>query len=131
MAYQGETNVISFQASATITEFQLVKRDSNGYVLPCAANDDVPFGIAQRGAVSGDQVEVCVGGISFARAGDTLTLGTHQLLMPSDSVSGALVPYDGTDTNTQIACAEFIGSSSAVANDQILVIYRGAVGIQA
>lgn len=131
MAYQGETNVISFQASATITEFQLVKRDSDGYVLPCTSNEDVPVGIAQRGAVSGDQVEVCVGGISFARAGDTLTLGTHQLLMASGSVSGALVPYDGSVANTQIACAEFVGSSSAVTNDQVLVIYRGAIGIQA
>ena len=129
MAYQGETNVISFQASATITEFQLVKRDSNGYVLPCDADDDVPVGIAQRGAASGDQVEVCVGGISFARAGGTLTLGTHQALMAT--TSGQLIAYDGSGGGTQIACAEFIGSSSAVADDQILVIYRGAVGIQA
>ena len=129
MAYQGETNVISFQASATITEFQLVKRDSNGYVLPCNSDEDVPVGIAQRGAVSGDQVEVCVGGISFARAGGTLTLGTHQALMAT--TSGQLIAYDGSGSNTQIACAEFIGSSSAVADDQILVIYRGAVGIQA
>ena len=129
MSYQGETNVISFQASDTITEFQIVKRDSNGYVLPCDADTDVPVGIAQRGAVSGDQVEVCVGGISFARAGGTLTLGTHQALMAT--TSGQLIAYDGSGSNTQIACAEFIGSSSAVANDQILVIYRGAVGIQA
>lgn len=129
MAYQGETNVISFQASDTITEFQLVKRDSNGYVLPCDADTDVPVGIAQRGAVSGDQVEVCVGGISFARAGGTLTLGTHQALMAT--TSGQVIAYDGSGGSTQIACAEFIGSSSAVANDQILVIYRGAVGIQA
>jgi hypothetical protein len=129
VSYQGETNVISFQASATITEFQLVKRDSDGYVLPCNSDEDVPVGIAQRGAVSGDQVEVCVGGISFARAGGTLTLGTHQALMAT--TSGQLIAYDGSGSNTQIACAEFIGSSSAVANDQILVIYRGAVGIQA
>jgi hypothetical protein len=124
MSYQESQFLKSFEAAGTIGKFALVKIDANNKVVVCTAATDVPMGIAQRSVVSGDLVEVCLAGPSFAIAGGALTLGTHGLLMAS--TSGKLVALDTSGGGVQYSVAQFIHNETAADGDEILVYFRGA-----
>lgn len=124
MSYQESQFLKSFEAAGTIGKFALVKIDANNKVVVCTAATDVPMGIAQRSVVSGDLVEVCLAGPSFAIAGGALTLGTHGLLMAS--TSGKLVALDTSAGGVQYSVAQFIHNETAADGDEILVYFRGA-----
>lgn len=123
MSYQDSQFLKTFKCDAAVSKYALVKINSDNEVLECAANTDIPIGIAQRGGAAGDFIEVCLSGPSFAIAGGAITLGTHQLLMPA--ANGKLVAYAGGG-GTEYSVAEFIHNETAADNDEILVIYRGA-----
>ncbi len=123
MSYQESQFLKSFACGGTVGKFTLVKVNASNQVVECSANTDIPLGIAQRGGASGDLIEVCLSGPSFAIAGGAITLGTNQLLMPS--TSGKLVAYAG-GAGTEHSVAEFIHNATASDGDEILVLYRGA-----
>lgn len=124
MSYQESQFLKSFEAAGTVGKFALVKIDANNKVVVCTDPTDVPMGIAQRSVVSGDLVEVCLAGPSFAIAGGALTLGTHGLLMAS--TSGKLVALDTSAGGVQYSVAQFIHNETAADGDEILVYFRGA-----
>lgn len=123
MSYQESQFLKSFACGGTVGKFTLVKVNASNQVVECSANTDIPLGIAQRGGASGDLIEVCLSGPSFAIAGGAITLGTNQLLMPS--TSGKLVAY-ANGAGTEHSVAEFIHNATASDGDEILVLYRGA-----
>lgn len=122
MSYQDNQFLKTFACGGTVGKFTLVKINASNQVVQCSADTDIPMGIAQRGGASGDLIEVCLSGPSFAIAGGAITLGTHQLLMPS--TDGKLVAY-ANGGGTEHSCAEFIHNATASDGDEILVIYRG------
>ena len=119
MSYQELQFLKSFEAAGTIAKYALVKINANNKVVACTDPTDVPAGIAQRSVVSGDLVEVCLAGPSFAIAGGALTVGTSTLLMAS--TSGKLVALDTSGGGVQYSVAQFIHNE-----DEILVYFRGA-----
>lgn len=123
MSYQDSQFIKTFACASTVSKFALVKINSSNQVEHCTADTDVPVGIAQRGGASGDLIEVCLQGPSFALAGGTITLGTDLLLMPS--TAGKLIALDTSGAGTQNSVAQFIHNETASANDEILVFYRG------
>ena len=62
--------VKSFVAASTITEFDVVKFDTNGKIAQCAHSDagsTTILGIAQRGCAAGETTDVLVYGVSRAK----------------------------------------------------------------
>lgn len=123
MSYQELQFLKSFEAAGTISKYALVKIDANNKVVVCTDPTEIPMGIAQRSSVSGDLVEVCLAGPSFAIAGSAITIGTHSLLMAS--TAGKLVAFaDGAGTENSVA--QFIHNETAADGDEVLVYFRGA-----
>lgn len=101
MSFHEQSVYISAEAAEALTAFQLVKYDINGKIVKCAASTDIPCGVVQASCQSGEQVSICVQGLTNIIAGGVITAGTDNYLMPAAAgkavkfVSGANVNIIG------------------------------------
>ena len=119
----------TFIASSNLTEYQLVKVDVNGKVLPCSASTDLPIGVCQRSVSAGEPVEIIVQGETTAISGGVLISGSTHFLQ-SDA-SGRCVAYASADAGTQIIAGRWIptdAAASAAANQYIQIVFNPAIG---
>ena len=118
------SNLISFVASGTITEFALVSTDVNGKVAICTdPTDNNCIGIAQRACSAGEVVEVAIlGSVTRAIAGGSIAPATMSLLMAT--TAGKPIAWDGGAGNYAVAqVIPNINQASASDGEQILVAF--------
>ena len=128
MSRLSNSDVITLIAAEAITALQAVVIDSNGKAaLADTTTGEQVDGIAQRSASTGDAVEVVIFGRTKALAGDTLTAGTHSLLMV-ETATARLIPWaNGAGTEYAVARVIFNQNVTAYADgDEIEVIFTGA-----
>jgi hypothetical protein len=128
MSRLGNSDILTFEAAEAIVALQAVKIDANGKVaLADGTTGELADGIAQRSASTGDVVEVVVFGRTKALAGDTLTAGTHSLLMV-ETATARLIPWaNGAGTEYSVARVLFNQNATSYADgDEIEVIFTGA-----
>ena len=118
-------NMVSFIASGTITEFALVAVDGDGKVsVVTDSTSEAATGIAQRAASAGDAVDVIIGGLTRAIAGDAIAPETTSLLMAS--TGGKLIPFVKGSGNFSVArVIPNINHASPADGDQIKVVFTG------
>lgn len=124
-------NMVSFIAAEAITEFAAVSVDSAGkVVITDASTDEASVGIAQRACSAGDAVDVIVGGVSRAIAGDAIAPETTSLLMAE--TNGNLIPFVKGSGNFSIArILPNINHHSPADGDQIRVVFTGPSNYEA
>ena len=118
--------VVSYKADETITEFSLVSVKANGKLTTTeAATDARCIGVAQKAAVAGEMVDGVVSGLTRAIAGATIgALSAAPLFM---ATSGGKVTAHATSANYSIGrVVPNVNQTSAVANDQVTIIFTGA-----
>ena len=128
MSRLGNSDILTFEAAEAIVALQAVKIDANGKVaLADGTTGELADGIAQRSASTGDVVEVVVFGRTKALAGDTLTAGTHSLLMV-ETATARLIPWaNGAGTEYSVARVIFNQNATSYADgDEIEIIFTGA-----
>lgn len=91
MSFHEQSVYITAEAAEALTQFQLVKYDINGKIVKCAANTDIPCGVVQVSCQSGEQVSICVQGLTNVIAGGVITAGTDNLIMPA--AAGKVVKF--------------------------------------
>jgi hypothetical protein len=128
MSRLSNSDVITLIAAEAITALQAVVIDSNGKAaLADTTTGEQVDGIAQRSASTGDAVEVVIFGRTKALAGDTLTAGTHSLLMV-ETATARLIPW-ANGAGTEYAVARVIYNQNVTAyadGDEIEIIFTGA-----
>jgi hypothetical protein len=128
MSRLGNSDIITLIAAEAITALQAVVINSDGKAaLADGTTGEQADGIAQRSASTGDAVEVVIFGRTKALAGDTLTAGTHSLLMV-ETATARLIPWaDGGGTEYAVARVIFNQNVTAYADgDEIEIIFTGA-----
>jgi len=130
MSRLSNSDIRTFIAAEAITALQAVVIDSNGKVaLADTTTGEYVDGIAQRSVDAGDAVEVVVEGATKAIAGDTLTAGTHRLLMV-ETATARLIPWatgGGAPIQRSVARVIFNQNVTSYADgDEIEVIFTGA-----
>lgn len=128
MSRLGNSDIITLEAAEAITALQAVIIDANGKAaLADGTTGEQADGIAQRSASTGDVVEVVIFGRTKAIAGDTLTAGTHSLLMV-ETGTARLIPWaDGAGTEYSVARVIYNQNATSYADgDEIEVIFTGA-----
>jgi hypothetical protein len=128
MSRLGNSDIITLIAAEAITALQAVVINSDGKAaLADGTTGEQADGIAQRSASTGDAVEVVIFGRTKALAGDTLTAGTHSLLMV-ETATARLIPWaNGGGTEYAVARVIFNQNVTAYADgDEIEVIFTGA-----
>ena len=130
MSRLSNSDVITLIAAEAITALQAVVIDSNGKAaLADGTTGEQADGIAQRSASTGDAVEVVIFGRTKALAGDTLTAGTHSLLMV-ETATARLIPWatgGGAPIQRSVARVIFNQNVTSYADgDEIEVIFTGA-----
>jgi hypothetical protein len=91
-------NTHSFTAGAPIEKGRFVKL-SGGNVIHCAATTDVPLGVADDDAASGDPVTIILEGLCDVAVASALTVGTA---VKSDA-SGLAIAHSSTDPKSGLA----------------------------
>lgn len=105
----------SFEAEATITQFQAVKRGTSyNQMTPATAGDDV-FGIAQSAVSANEYVSVKKWGFTLAKAGTGWRSAGDKL---KSDANGDLV---ATTTLTDLVCGEAM--SDDVSDDEYGEVY--------
>ena len=128
MSRLGNSDIITLIAAEAITALQAVVINSDGKAaLADGTTGEQADGIAQRSASTGDAVEVVIFGRTKALAGDTLTAGTHSLLMV-ETATARLIPWaNGGGTEYAVARVIFNQNVTAYADgDEIEIIFTGA-----
>lgn len=128
MSRLGNSDIITLEAAEAITALQAVIIDANGKAaLADGTTGEQADGIAQRSASTGDVVEVVIFGRTKAIAGDTLTAGTHSLLMV-ETGTARLIPWaDGAGTEYSVARVIYNQNATSYADgDEIEIIFTGA-----
>ena len=128
MSRLGNSDIITLEAAEAITALQAVIMDANGKAaLADGTTGEQADGIAQRSASTGDVVEVVIFGRTKAIAGDTLTAGTHSLLMV-ETGTARLIPWaDGAGTEYSVARVIYNQNATSYADgDEIEIIFTGA-----
>jgi len=128
MSRLSNSDIQTFIAAEAITALQAVVINSAGkVVLADGTTGEQVDGIAQRTAAIGDAVEVVIFGRTKALAGDTLTAGTHSLLMV-ETGTARLIPWtNGAGTEYSVARVIFNQNVTSYADgDEIEVIFTGA-----
>ena len=117
-------NIVSFIAASTISEFNVVRFDADGKIATANSGSDKRIvGIAQRGGVAGDAIDVKISGITRAIAGAGITYNTNPLLMAG--ASGDLVTCTATNFPIARAIPNINQTSASGANEQIKVLFTG------
>jgi len=109
-------------AGGALSKFTLVKIDGSNEVTTAGATD-IPWGVVQVDAVSGDAVNICVRGLTSIVSAGVITLGTDHNVMAA--AAGQIQAYDGTAAGTQYALAHYKHNATAAANDEVLIDYLG------
>lgn len=91
MSFHEQSVYITAEAAETLTAFQLVKYDLNGKVVKCTASTDIPAGVVQVSCQSGEQVSMCVQGLTNVIAGGVITAGTDNYLQAA--AAGKVVKF--------------------------------------
>jgi len=128
MSRLGNSDIQTFIAAEAITGLQAVVINAAGKVaLADGTTGEQADGIAQRSVDAGDAVEVVIFGRTKAIAGDTLTAGTHSLLMV-ETGTARLIPWaDGAGTEYSVARVLFNQNATSYADgDEIEIIFTGA-----
>ena len=128
MSRLGNSDIQTFIAAEAITGLQAVVINAAGKVaLADGTTGEQADGIAQRSVDAGDAVEVVIFGRTKALAGDTLTAGTHSLLMV-ETATARLIPWaNGGGTEYAVARVIFNQNVTAYADgDEIEIIFTGA-----
>ena len=128
MSRLGNSDIQTFIAAEAITGLQAVVINAAGKVaLADGTTGEQADGIAQRSVDAGDAVEVVIFGRTKALAGDTLTAGTHSLLMV-ETATARLIPWaNGAGTEYSVARVLFNQNATSYADgDEIEVIFTGA-----
>lgn len=111
-------------AGGTLSKYTLVKIDAANQVTTAGATD-VPWGVVQTDAVSGDAVSICTLGLTYAISSGTITLGTHHNVMAA--ASGEIQAYDGTMGGIQYALGHYKHNATCAPNDEVLIDFRGVL----
>lgn len=109
-------------AGGTLSKYTLVKIDASNEVTTAGATD-VPWGVVQTDAVSGDAVSICTRGLTYVVSAGVITLGTNHNVMAA--ASGQVQAYDGSAGGIQYALAHYKHNATAAANDEVLIDYLG------
>ena len=122
----------TFVAGGAITEFALVSLDAaNAGKVKITENgtEKACVGIAQRAATAGEAVEVVTYGLSRAIAGGNITASTDPRLK---AVTGATGKVETVASGDFAVCRMIpnINQTTAVNNDQILVMFVGPVVVE-
>ena len=121
----------TFIAAGTIREYRAVSVDGNGKVVESAIGTDKAIvGIAQRAVTAGEAVDVVISGLTRAIAGGNITASTEPRLKVVTANGGKL---------ENVAAGDFavcrmipnINQTTAVDNDQILVLFIGPTIVHA
>ena len=121
----------TFIAAGTIREYRAVSIDGNGKVSESlVGTDKAIFGIAQRAVTAGEAVDVVISGLTRAIAGKNITASSEPRLKVVTADGGKL---------ENVAAGDFavcrmipnINQTTAVDNDQILVLFIGPTIVHA
>lgn len=119
--------VTTYIAAEAITEFALVSINAAGkIVITTAGTDAACVGVAQRAGVAGDAIDVVVFGLTRVIAGGNIAFETETRL--AAAAAGKMVPAVALDYPTA-RCQANINQVSAVAGDQITVLFHGPASI--
>ena len=117
--------VKTFIANGTITEYALVSVDTAGKVGITTAGTSVKVvGVAQRAASAGDVVDVLIFGETRVIAGGTIDPNTEPRLA---AVAAGTGKVEAVTSGKYPVCRMIpnVNQESAVANDQIVVLFTG------
>lgn len=129
---QTQNIVKSYVAASTISEFDLVKFDSDGKIAQCGAADSTSsliLGIAQRGCAAGEVTDVLIYGVSRAKLGAIGAFETADACLLTAIASGKL---DTASQNDFVVARILpnINSTETADNDQAEVLFFGPVTIK-
>lgn len=98
MSFHEQSIYISAEAASALSQFQLVKYDTNGKVEPCTASTDIACGVVQVACEAGEQVSICIAGLTNFIAGGVITAGTDNYLIAS--TAGKVIKFtSGANVN--------------------------------
>jgi hypothetical protein len=114
MAYEVGLQTFTLKAgadlSAAANQYKLVKLDSNGNAVLCAATTDVPIGVLQNTPANNDAAEIAFGGVSKVQAGAALAIG-NQIGPNASGQAVALTP--GTDTTKYVIGVVLVANANS------------------
>lgn len=125
------SEITSFIAGGTISEFQLVSVNAQGKVeVTVNGTDKNCVGIAQRGVTAGEAVDVITFGISKAIAGGVIAPATDPRLKAT-SLSGGKVETVAQGDFAVCRMIPNINQVAAANGDQITVLFIGPTIVHA
>lgn len=127
---QVQNIVKSYVAASTISEFDLVKFDTNGKIAQCGAADSTSaliLGIAQRGAAAGETTDVLILGVSKAKVGAISDFANSTDSHLTAGASGKLVKRGAAASGDYVVARVLpnVNSTSSADNDIIEVLFVG------
>jgi hypothetical protein len=98
MSFHEQSTYITAESAEALDQFSLVKYDTAGKVVKCTATTDIPCGVVQVACESGEQVSICVNGLTNLIAGGVITAGTDNYLIPT--TAGKVIKFtSGANVN--------------------------------